>query len=246
MNTFIKNLLLVLILLLGITGLGIYWTFYRTLPNYEATHTLQGLNEEVEIHWDSYGVPHIYAKNKDDLYYSLGYVHAQDRLWQMTLTQMASEGRLAEFLGKDLIQADLFQRTLGFWETAKQMEARLPDSTRRILQRYTDGVNSYVQQHPNQLPLEYTLVDMEPIPWTVTHSLALARMIAWELNIAWKNELSLAYLSQHLSQQQFQELLPNNEFLTSAGKNNLKADPKNTRHVAGRPCTQKSVKSGRI
>ncbi|MFH5832881.1 penicillin acylase family protein [Halalkalibaculum sp. DA3122] len=222
MNNFLKILLLILIVLIGITGLGIYWTFYRTLPDYQATHTLEGLDREVQIHWDNYGVPHIYADTRNDLYYSLGYVHAQDRLWQMTLTQMASEGRLAEFLGEDLVEADLFQRTLGFWKIAQKIEQQLPDSTRRILQSYTDGVNQYVKTHPNQLPLEFALVDMEPIPWTVTHSLALARLIAWELNIAWKNELSLAYLSKHLEPAQFRELMPSNEF-TAAKKPSVPA-----------------------
>lgn len=215
MNKFLKILLLIVIVLLGVTGLGIYWTFYRTLPDYQATHKLEELDSEVQIHWDNYGVPHIYADTRHDLYYSLGYVHAQDRLWQMTLAQMASEGRLAEFLGKDLVPADVFQRTLGFWKMAQKIEEQLPDSTRRVLQSYADGVNSYVENHANELPLEFALVDMEPIKWTVTHSLALARLMAWELNISWKNELALTYLSQHLKPAQFRELMPNSEFLAA-------------------------------
>lgn len=75
-----------------------YWTFYKPLPNYEAKHELPGLQQEVDIHWDEFGVPHIYATNEQDLYYAFGYVHAQDRLWQMTLSQIAAEGRFAEFL----------------------------------------------------------------------------------------------------------------------------------------------------
>ncbi|MDX1639572.1 MAG: penicillin acylase family protein [Balneolaceae bacterium] len=215
MNSFLKISLFLLILLAGLGALGVYWTFYRALPDYEDTQTLPGLDREVQVHWDYYGIPHIYADTRHDLYYSLGYVHAQDRLWQMTLTQMASEGRLAEFLGKELVEADIFQRTLGFWRIAQQIERQLPDSTRRVLESYAEGVNSYVATHRDQLPLEFSLVDMEPIPWTVTHSVALARLMAWELNIAWKNELALAWLSQHLQPQQFRELLPQNEFLAS-------------------------------
>lgn len=214
MKTFLKILLLIFVVLLGVAGLGTYWTFYRTLPKYNATHTFDELQQETRIYWDGNGIPHIFAENKHDLYFAVGYVHAQDRLWQMTLTQLASEGRLAEFFGKELVTADLFQRTLGFWRTAQRMEEQLADSTRGILQAYADGVNAYTRRHSKGLPLEFTLADMKPVKWTVTHSLALSRLMAWELNIAWKNELTLAYIGQHLDPDQLRELLPNNEFIS--------------------------------
>lgn len=224
MKTFLKFFLLVLVVLLGVAGLGIYWTYYRTLPDYNTTLTLEELQEEVRVHWDHFGIPHIYAKNKHDLYFTLGYVHAQDRLWQMTLTQLASEGRLAEFLGKELVPADIFQRTLGFWRTAQKIEAGLADSTRHILQSYADGVNAFTGAHLKELPLEFALVDMTPLEWTPTHSLALARLMAWELNIAWKNELTLAYLGQKMKPEQLQELLPDNEFLSRLQEKRIPSD----------------------
>lgn len=216
MRTFFRYFLFFLILLTGIAGIAIYWTFYRPLPDYNATLEQPGLHQKVDIHWNTYGVPHIYAKDKHDLYYSLGYVHAQDRLWQMTLSQMAAQGRFAEFLGKDMIPYDQLQRTLGFWRIAKKIEKTIADSTRRQLQAYANGVNAYVRQHPQSLPIQFTLAGMDPIPWTVTHSIALARLMAWELNLAWKSELTYAYLSENLSQQKFEELLPNNNFIAQA------------------------------
>ena len=234
MKTFLKILLLLFIVLLGVAALGTYWTFYRTLPNYNATLTFDRLQQETRIYWDTNGIPHIYAKNGQDLYFAVGYVHAQDRLWQMTLTQLASEGRLAEFLGEELVPADIFQRTLGFWETAKQMEAQLADTTRRLLQAYADGVNAYTGKHTRGLPLEFSLVGMEPLEWTVTHSLALARLMAWELNIAWKNELTLAYLGRHLSPGQFRELLPDDGLVsTLRGRPSPDAFPLDDRHLLG-------------
>jgi len=221
MNKILKGLLLLVIVLLGVTALGVYWTFYRTLPDYNTTLALDELRQETGIHWDNNGIPHIYAGNKHDLYLALGYVHAQDRLWQMTLTQLASEGRLAEFFGRELVSADLFQRTIGFWKTAQQMEAKLSDSTRAVLQAYADGVNAYTRTHPKGLPLEFSLADMEPVPWTVTHSLAISRLMAWELNIAWKNELTLAYLGRHLNASRLQELLPDDEFISDLDNRNL-------------------------
>lgn len=209
MNRTFKVLLFTVIILIGVGGLAVYWTFYRTLPNYSATIEMPELQAPVNIQWDTYGVPHIYAGNKHDLYMSVGYVHAQDRLWQMTVSQMAAEGRFAEFLGEDLVPIDRLQRTIGFWRIAKKMEEQLPDSTRRILQAYADGVNRYVELHRKELPIQFSLADMSPIRWTPTHSLALARLMAWELNIAWKTELTYNLLFQKLSADQLQTLFPN-------------------------------------
>ena len=214
MKSLVKYLLFAAILIAGVTLLAVYWTFWKPLPDYSATHNYNQLQDDVQIHWDAYGVPHIYADNLEDLYFSIGHVHAQDRLWQMTLSQMAGEGRLAEFFGEEVVEYDIFQRTIGFWQTAKKMEKSLSDSSRVLLQHYADGVNAYVRNNPDKLPIQFSLVGMQPIRWTVTHTLALARMMAWELNIAWKNELTFAYLGEHLDRDSFAELMPQNKYLS--------------------------------
>lgn len=223
MNRILKGALFILVLLIGVSGLALYWTFYRPLPNYTKTLTLDNLQEQVDIHWDTFGIPHIYASNKQDLYHALGYVHAQDRLWQMTLSQMAAEGRLAEFLGEELLPYDKLQRTIGFWRIAKQMEKELPDTTRQHLQAYADGVNAYYELHPKALPIEFSLADMRPLPWTVTHTLALSRLMAWELNIPWKAELSYSILNQKLNNNLFRQLFPNEKLY--AGRQSFPKSP---------------------
>ena len=209
MSRTVKVILFIFIMLLGVSAVAVYWTFFRTLPDYRATVEIQQLNESVQIKWDTYGVPHIYASNKKDLYMGVGYVHAQDRLWHMTVSQMAAQGRFAEFLGKDLVPFDKFQRTIGFWRIAQKIESQLPDSTRQILHAYANGVNRYTELHQKELPIQFSLADMDPIPWTPTHSLALARLMAWELNIAWKTELTYNMLFEKLSTRQFKELFSN-------------------------------------
>lgn len=210
MRTFFKFLIFILIILVGFAGIAIYWTFYKPLPNYKSTESLSGLHQSVNIHWDSYGVPHIYAKDQDDLYFALGYVHAQDRLWQMTLFQMAGQGRFSEFLGEDLLPVDKHQRIIGFWDTAKKIQAAMPDSTLRVLKAYTRGVNAYVNNNRNKLPIQFALVDMDPIPWTVTHTIAISRLLAWQLNVSWLSEIDYAYLQKKLPADKFNQLLLNN------------------------------------
>ena len=218
MKTFLKGMLFLGVFLIGISAIAIYWTFYRPLPDYDSSTSLTALQEEVKIHWDTFGIPHIYATNKKDLYHATGYIHAQDRLWQMTLSQMAAEGRLAEFFGKDLLPYDQLQRTIGFWRVAKKIEQQLSDSTRALIQAYADGVNAYVENHPKSLPIEFSLAEMRPIPWTVTHTIALSRLMAWDLNIPWKAEISYSLIRQRLNNEQFRQLFPNEKLYTGNHK----------------------------
>ncbi len=208
MRSLFRILILLFVILIGLASIGIYWTFFKPLPNYSATLQLNGLQQPVDVHWDTYGVPYIYAQSDDDLYFTIGYIHAQDRLWQMTLSQLSAEGRFAEFLGEDLIDLDIYQRTLGFWETAKKIEEEAPEELLRSLQKYADGVNHFIDTHPKSLPIEFSLLGMKPIEWTVTHSIAITRLMAWDQNIHWWSELTYAYLEEQLEPIRLQELFP--------------------------------------
>ena len=208
MKAFFKLLLFLLILLIGFSGLAIYWTFYKPLPEYSGAKQLEGLTNQSTIHWDNSGVPHIFSDNRADLFRSMGYVHAQDRLWQMTVSQLAAEGRMAEFFGRKALAFDKHQRTLGIWEVAGEMQQNLPDSVRTLLQAYAEGVNSYVQSHKNKLPVQFAMVNMEPIPWTVQHTLAIPRLMAWEMNVSWMIEPVFSRLRQQLTADQMQYIWP--------------------------------------
>lgn len=204
-----KIVLFVGIILAGIIAFGIYWTFYRPLPDLNAAIQSPELQQKVEIYWGPHGIPHIYARDKRDLYFALGYVHAQDRLWQMTLSQMAARGWFAKYFGEKLIPLDKLQRTIGIWSIAKEMEKQLPDDTRRVLKAYSSGVNWYINHHKKGLPIQFSLTGVEPIPWNVTYCLAEARLMAWELNAAWPTELTYAMLKEKLSIRRYNELFPN-------------------------------------
>ncbi|SMO97046.1 penicillin acylase family protein [Gracilimonas mengyeensis] len=208
MNTIVKFLIFLLILIIGFAGLAFYWTFYKPLPEYEATIPLEELNEEVDVFWDNYGTPHIYANQEADLYFALGYIHAQDRLWQMTLSQIAAEGRFAEFFGNDeeLIQLDKYQRTIGIWKIAEQLEKELNEEELAILEAYSSGVNRFIDENSNRLPVQFALADMEPLRWNPVRTLAVSRLMAWELNMSWWSEITYGYLRDNLPPEYFQDL----------------------------------------
>ncbi|MEX0594359.1 MAG: penicillin acylase family protein [Balneolaceae bacterium] len=208
MNRLFRGFLFLIVTLGTFLLLGLYWTFYRPLPDYEDDLAMDGLHEQVDVHWDSFGVPHIYARNRDDLYRTLGYLHAQERIWQMTLSQLVAQGRFAEFFGADLIPLDRYHRTLGFHELAQKMhEAASPDVT-RILESYAAGVNEWIDDHPKDLPVEFALTGLKPIRWSPVNAHAMARLMAWEMNVSWWSEMALGYLSQNLPASIVQDLIP--------------------------------------
>ncbi len=201
---------LVLLLILGatFTVMAIYWTFYKPLPDYETTLRLPEITQEVTVKWDDYGVPHIFATNEKDLYTTLGYLHAQDRLWQLTLNQLYLEGRFSEFLGRDLLPFDQYTRTIGFWRIAGELEKQATPEDLQLLQAYSNGINRFIENNSNRLPIEFALTGIKPMPWTPRHSLALSRALGWELNVSWWSKVMLGFLEDKLPASALRELFP--------------------------------------
>lgn len=208
MKLVFRYVLFFLILFFGIVCLAYYWTIARPQPDYEATIHLSGLQRSVTIHWDEYGVPHITAENEEDLYFAVGYVHAQDRLWQLTLQQMVLEGRFAEFLGKDALPIDRFSRTMGFMRAAKAIEAETSPEQMKLYKAYSDGVNQYIAKAGNHLPIEYSLTGIKPWAWTPAHTIGVTRLMGWNLNVSWWSKVMLGFLEDKLPADQWAALIP--------------------------------------
>lgn len=149
--------LVIVVLVLAIGG---YFYMQTTKPQLNGTLTLPGLKAGVEVLYDDYGVPHIYAQNDEDAYYALGYVHAQDRLFQMEMLRRAAGGRLAEVLGEELVKVDKFFRTLGLNHFAEQHAEKFFNSDTAAFQRlslaYQKGINQFVKT--GKTPVEFTLI----------------------------------------------------------------------------------------
>jgi penicillin amidase len=207
-KSILRFTLLLIILIAGFAGLAIYWTFYKPLPDYEASLNIESLQQSTSIFWDDFGIPHIFASSELDAYTTLGYVHAQDRLWQMTLSQLFVQGRFAEFIGEDVIEFDKYSRTIGFWRVAAEIESSMDSKELQILQAYSNGVNSFISQNQNRLPIEFSLIGMKPITWTPRHSIALSRALGWELNVSWWSKIMLGYLENHLPPDALADLFP--------------------------------------
>ncbi|MCW5618525.1 MAG: penicillin acylase family protein [Nitrosomonas sp.] len=192
-------------IILAILALSL--ALYASLPRYTATLELEGLQDSVEIIRDEHAVPHIYANNELDAYYALGFVHAQDRLWQMEFNLRVATGTLAEWFGSSMLPIDRFQRTLGLAGLVNQDFDRLDVHTRAILAAYTQGVNAYRNTVPVPPP-EYLFLAASPRIWQAQDSLLLLKQMAWQLSRNYWDELLYVALRQDLSTQELDDLLP--------------------------------------
>lgn len=163
-------------------GLDFVSGFYRSLPAYDGTVHVTSLTQPVQILRDQHAVPHIVANSFEDAAFGLGFVHAQDRLWQMELSRRFIQGRLAEMLGELALDADILTRTMGLYQAASQALEHLSPDTRRALEAYSAGVNAYITTHRGRWPIEFVLAGITPEPWTPTDSIAVLKGMAFELS----------------------------------------------------------------
>ncbi|MCH7739404.1 MAG: penicillin acylase family protein [Chloroflexi bacterium] len=166
----------------------------RRQPRIDGRVAVSGLDGEVEIIRDRWGVPHIYASTERDLFFAQGFTHAQDRIWQMDLNRRTAAGRLSEIVGGALIETDTIARTLGFTRNAVLDLKNMPAEIIEVLTAYTDGVNAHISGIGGRLPVEFTLLRYRPDPWTVLDSLSYVRLLTWILSYGWYTELVTARL----------------------------------------------------
>jgi penicillin amidase len=196
---------LLVLVVLGVAG-G-YFHLRQSLPQDEGEVRLPGLAKPVEVLRDAYGVPHITAQSLADAIYALGYVHAQDRLWQMEVNRRTAAGRLAEAFGEGALETDRFLRTLGVRRAAEANFNNLDAETQRLLEAYAAGVNAFLASKP-VLPVEFWMTGVNPEPWTPADSIGWVKMMAWDLGGNWRSELLRLRLSKTLSNARLHELLP--------------------------------------
>ncbi len=178
------------------------------LPDYNAHIQIEGLKDEVKVYRDNYGVPHVYATNEADLYKVVGYISAQDRLWQMDLLRRVTQGRLSELFGEKTVNTDVFLRKLQIPENSKKLLATLDEKTRKPLDYFSQGVNLYLKDHKDNLPFEFKLLGYKPEAWKPEHSLNLVGYMAWNLELGYKMEVILHILRTKISEEKFRLLLP--------------------------------------
>ena len=176
------------------------------LPSLDGSETVPGLDAPVEIVRDANAVPHIYAESPRDGAFAMGYVHAQDRLWQLEMQRRIGQARLAEVVGEPGLATDKFLRTLGVYRVAQRNFEMLSPEAQTIYRAYAAGVNAYLQTRSELLPLEFQLLGHEPELWQPADSLVWLKLMAWDLGDNFADELLRARLAESLDAAQLQDL----------------------------------------
>jgi penicillin amidase len=194
------------IALLALLGAGAYFFLLQSLPRTEGEVRLAGLAAPVEVVRDHYGIPHIHAQSMADASFALGFVHAQDRLWQMEMNRRIAAGRLSEIVGPGGLETDRFLRTLGVRRASEANLKVLDAETRALLAAYAAGVNAFIDSEP-VLPIEFWLTGARPEPWSPADSVAWIKMMAWDLGGNWRNEILRMQLAKSLPLARIQEFV---------------------------------------
>ena len=184
---------------------GLTWLSRRRLPQIDGELHLPALDAPVEVIRDRWGVPHIYAATLHDVFFAQGFVHAQDRLWQMEINRRIATGRLSELFGEVALDTDRLTRTFGFRRLA-EADLDAAGELRQYLEAYAAGVNGFLKRADGRLPVEFTLLRHRPGPWTPLDSLAWARVTLWNLSHAWAGELVRARLGEKLGPERAADL----------------------------------------
>lgn len=194
------------------------YTVQRSFPTLDGEVTAKGLHGQVTVLRDDRGIPTITADDTHDLFFAQGYVHAQDRFFEMDFRRHVTAGRLSELFGASQLGTDKFLRTLGWRTIAEKEVGLLSDSSRAYYQAYADGVNAYLADHSGAaLSFEYAILgiqnpDYTVEKWTIADSLAWLKAMAWDLRSNLLEETDRALLAQDFSQEQIDQLYPKYPF----------------------------------
>lgn len=216
--------IIAVLLLVFVVVIGAYLiiTIRRPFPKTNGTITAVGLQAEVNIYRDEYGIPHIYAENEHDLFFAQGYTHAQDRFWQMEFWRHVGQGRISEIAGDATLESDKFIRTMGWNRLAADSltyyETESPEML-AVLEAYSQGVNAYIDENRDSLSLNVTILGLanepwEIEPWTLLNTLTWAMVMADDLSGNWSEEIDRAELVKELGEAQVASLLPGYPYAT--------------------------------
>jgi penicillin G amidase len=167
--------------------ISILFIYFKTKNIASGKLEIDGIGKRVIVNRDQYGIPHIEAGSDKDAFFALGFIHAQDRMWQMEMQRHISQGSLSEMFGEVTLSKDKFLRTLGFYRAAKSALPALSTETKEFIHSYTQGINYFITT--GNLPLQFKLIGYTPTLWNDVDSIAFQKMMAWDLNNTWQDKV---------------------------------------------------------
>ncbi len=202
----LKKLFKFLIVLIVILVVAYLFISSQLKPKYNGELEIANLKEKVTVFYDENGVPHIQANNQEDAYRVFGYVHAQDRLWQMEVIRRISAGRLSEIFGKEMIRTDKFFSSLGIEEASKETIAGLDKNSQayKLTEAYLEGINSFIEK--GATPLEFYLIGLEKEKYTIKDVYNVFGYMAFSFAAAHKTDPLLNEIKEKYGAKYIKEL----------------------------------------
>ena len=202
----------------GLIGLGVivgllaYYILSRSLVDYAEDFTVAGISAPVEIVRNNDNIPHIFGATDEDVFFALGFAHAQDRLWQMTMLRRTAQGRLSELFGPATVKTDELLRRLDLYGLALQSVEAQDAPTQAALKAYSAGVNAWINEinagaRGRGAP-EFFLFSNEIAAWAPADSIAILKLMALQLSSALETEVLRARVSLLLSPERLADILP--------------------------------------
>lgn len=210
-----KKFLLVLLVLVVVIGIGLCAYIFHLKPKYEGELQLKNLQKETTVYFDEYGVPHIYADSEEDAMTALGYVHAQERLWQMELLRRIAPGRLSEIFGTVTLKNDKFFAGIGIEEASAKAISKLDKNSAsyKLTQAYLDGINQYLEE--GTTPIEFTLVGVKKQKFTINDVYNIFGYMSFSFAMAQKTDPLLTDIRNRYGAAYLKDLGIEGEFNTT-------------------------------
>ncbi len=200
------SIVLVSVLIVG--SIISYYMLKKSLPNYNDELKVSFIKNKIEIYRDENAIPLIEAANDEDVAFAIGYLHAQERLFQMDIARRAGEGRLSEIFGSKLIPIDKMFRTMEIYKIAKASFPKLNSLSQKVLIAYSKGVNEFIKNSKGKYQVEFDILGYDPELWKPEHSLIIAKLMGWELNISWWTDIVFSQFVQKFGEEKAKELIP--------------------------------------
>lgn len=180
----------------------------KSIPDYNAEIITTAIKNKIEVYRDKNAIPLIKAENDEDVAFAIGYLHAQERLFQMDIARRAGEGRLSEILGSKLLPIDKMFRSMEIKKIAVESFPKLNPLSKKILIAFSNGVNEFIKNAKGKYQIEFDILGYDPYPWKPEHSLIIAKLMGWELNISWWTDIVFSQFVQKIGEEKAKELIP--------------------------------------
>jgi penicillin G amidase len=166
------------------------------------------ISDSIHIYRNKFSIPHVITKNEQDMFFALGYAHAQDRLWQMDFLRRVARGRLSEVVGKEAIEADKFFRILGIGRIAERLHQNISKQSLNLLNAYSSGINEFIKANKDKVPMEFGALGYTPEEWKSSDCLAIARLMSFDMSMSFWTDLAIGEIADTLGVEKAKNFIP--------------------------------------